>query len=391
MNLWTISLNADPRYSVYGMHGGGQGKFVRTVHQELPRHEWNVTTITSSAGSDGYTQDYNCLENIIDLETPDIPHWSLADIHREKRVVNQLRNTALQKRKQDRPDLILCCHVSSWPAAKALKIAFNVPITSTLCSMGYEKEQGFSSNEQNRISAEKEMITTSDKVFATTQSERDILKKHYQAEAESIIDIPRPIDTNLFSPGESQNTPSVLFVGRPTHQKGLDVFIDALALIDPNKRPIATVVGCSRKLFSEIYPEQAQSINRNNIYIRFIGSASNTEMPTILRAHTILAAPSRYETYGNIAVEAMACGIPVVASNTGGLKVHVSQSGAGVTFNDNSPLKLSLALDTLLSRPSYAAELGRLGRDYAKHHDVSSISALISTTLKKVGGIRYEK
>lgn len=383
MELWTVSVNADPRYSVYGAHGGGQGKFVRTIATDMVNLGWNVTTITSSSGAADSVQHHDDIPNLIDLENPSTPHISDREIRYSDSLFQKLDKLIESK---PPPAAILCCHALSWPLVSHIHKRTAAPIISSLCSSGREKEEGLGKVDVARRRFENELINKSEILIASSESESTILKQDYQAPVDKIIEIPRPIDVEKFSPSSSMSPPfSVLFVGRPTRQKGLDTFLEAIAHINECDVPV-TIVGCSIKDINEDSILCRYMKNIDIAKITIIPSIDHIKMPSVIRAHSVVVIPSRYETYGNIAVEAMACGIPIIATNVGALRTHINNSKAGYLVEPDSPQDLAHAITKLRSRPNEQKRMGSLGRAYAQKADkrmiIQSLSQAINHKLE---------
>jgi glycosyltransferase involved in cell wall biosynthesis len=118
----------------------------------------------------------------------------------------------------------------------------------------------------------------------------------------------------------------LIFVGRPSIEKGLEDLLNALEILKDYKWSL-TIVG-------EIHPSidlsyySRRSINK----IINIGPVQNTQIPSLLNRNQILIVPSHYENFGQIIIEAMACGKAIIASRTGGIKDIIIHKENGLFF-----------------------------------------------------------
>jgi Glycosyltransferase len=138
--------------------------------------------------------------------------------------------------------------------------------------------------------------------------------------AKRVYVIPYGIDVNMFKPAE-QNTRleafKILFVGRLTYQKGVDILCEAIKLLSYRtcfKRMSFTIIG-SGSMESFVRTLTAKLSN-----VSFLGYLQRDLLPDIYRSHHILVMPSRWETLGLTAIEAQACGLPVIGTKVPGLK-----------------------------------------------------------------------
>ena len=382
MDLWTVSINADPRYSIYGDHGGGQGKFVRTVAEEMPSNGWNVTTITSSSGAGKCIPHHNDIANLVDLEHPTTSHISSRIAEYPGCLIPKV-DELIETRPP--PLAILCCHALSWPLARHIHERTSAPIISSLCSSGQEKEEGLGEIDISRRYLEKELIHKSTMLLASSISEHSILIDRYNTAPEKIVIIPRPVDTNTFCPGPEPIQFKILFAGRPTRQKGIDIFLKAISLLDEQHIPI-TIVGCTREDIVDVLVSSRLKRKINIENITLLSTVGHVNMPNVIREHSVVVVPSRYETYGNIAVEAMACGVPVVATNVGALREHINNSSAGYLVDPESPDNLANAIIRLIKKPNKRKKMGSLGRAYAmKANKNTTINRLSGAIITKLG------
>lgn len=203
-----------------------------------------------------------------------------------------------------------------------------------------------------------------DQLTCSSNSLAQLVSAQYQIERSKIIIVPNPVDTERFFPlsnGDAQK-PTVLFSGRLEVGKGVVALVEAVPEIVrafPHARFVfvgADKNGMQRKL--------TESLERAGVaqHVEFAGHVTFEKIVSYYQSGTVCVVPSHYESFGNVALEAMACGKPVVASNTGGLTEIVRDGETGLLVPPQDPAALANAIKTVLANPPQAAVWGENGR-----------------------------
>jgi glycosyltransferase involved in cell wall biosynthesis len=171
------------------------------------------------------------------------------------------------------------------------------------------------------------------------------------------------VDPQVFSPNHSYNSfPVILFVGRLSPRKGLEVLLDALDYLTV---PVAVQIvgGAADKEYERRVCDRIQQLTTRGLHIRLCGPLSGSELVGAYRNASIFVCPSLIEPFGIVAVEAMSCGIPVVASRVDGLLDIVEDGINGLFFEPGNAQELASCIELLLKDENYRKKLGRNARE----------------------------
>lgn len=178
--------------------------------------------------------------------------------------------------------------------------------------------------------------------------------RHAQAEfpVERLI-IYGGVDTGRFTPGHGSKRSMVLFVGRLMPHKGIDILIDALS-----GEAELEIVG---QADDQRYLEQLKTLARGK-RVTFNPPISDTELIAKYRQARLTAIPSTADGGYTTALESMACGTPVVASNVGSLPELVADGQTGLIVPPHDPVALRAKISLLVGDTRLADEMGKAGR-----------------------------
>jgi len=297
-------------------------------------------------------------------------------------------------------DLIHSHYWMSGVAALDLRTAWNVPIVHMFHTLGLMKNRVAQSpaemEGEYRIGGERKVLQGADCIVAPTQAEVAQLQWLYQVDTRRVIVIPPGVDLCRFypiPPDEAKEVIGVtcadhmlLFVGRIEPLKGLDVLLDALAIL--RRRNVferysfcLTVIGGDPEADPEamsIEMARVQALCREHgllDMVTFLGKRSQDTLPYYYSAAEAVVMPSHYESFGMVALEAMACGTPVVASQVGGLAFLVQDGVNGFTVPSGDPQALADRLAVLISDADLRHQIGEQAAAIAKGYGWEKIAA----------------
>jgi D-inositol-3-phosphate glycosyltransferase len=259
----------------------------------------------------------------------------------------------------------------SGAAAHHLKHLLDVPLVATFHTLARVKaEAGVDDDPEHRTLVEQQVIACADLMLASTDDERAQLASLYDADPDRIEVVPPGVDHRVFSPGDRDaarqrrgiQAPRVLlFVGRIQPLKGADLAIRSLAALDDPKVALVVVGGPSGVDGDHELRRVHDLANELGVanQIRWVPPQRHDRLADFYRAADVCIVPSHSESFGLVALEAAACGTPVVAAAVGGLRSLVNHEHTGYLVDGREPAAYAALVQGLLDDEMLAGELGR--------------------------------
>jgi len=282
------------------------------------------------------------------------------------------------------PDVIHANYWLSGVAGHVLKHRLELPLVSTFHTLARVKAEEAAEEHDLRARFEAEVIGCSDVILASSGDEAAQLERLYGAVPERIEVVAPGVDHTLFSPGDKRvarlelglgDEPVLLFAGRIQPLKGADVAIRALAALGPGRigeRPSDRAGPGSRAILLLVggpsgVDGAAELARLHHLVadlglderVRFVPPQPHGRLATFYRAADACLVPSRSESFGLVALEAAACGTPVVASAVGGLSTLVAHGVSGYLVEGRTPETYAAYVARLLEDPAMAAGMSR--------------------------------
>ena len=371
-----LSVHTCPLALLGGKKTGGMNVYVRDFCRELARQGVQVDIFTRSQDDCQPMIKHDLGHGGRVIHIPAGPECPLPVPEIEK-YLNVFTKGVLDlaKRENLHYDLIYSHYWLSGLVAEKLRSAWqSVPILHMFHTLGHMKNQ-IAQNEReraplSRLKGEKRVVQTADRLIAATPAEVTQLVEFYGAD-ENKIDIVSPgVDLERFSSisedraktaiGMPTDYKNILFAGRIEPLKGIDTLLEAINIARAQQphvmsKTCVTIIG-GDPAADELDEEMARlqticsSLGLHDL-VTFAGAKDQTALPYYYAASEMIVMPSTYESFGLVALEAMAMGKPVIASEVGGLAhlVQHGETGFHVPVRDAQALA-SRILDLLLDK-----------------------------------------
>jgi len=266
-------------------------------------------------------------------------------------------------------------HANYWISGAVghrLKHALDRPLVATFHTLARVKaEAGFDDEPAHRARLEHEVVDCADLMLASTAEERLQLAELYGAEPTRVEIVPPGVDHSVFRPSADDGAalraqlglddrPLALFVGRIQPLKGADVALRALAAFEDRRSTLLVVGGPSGPAGAAEAARLQGLVAELDLAerVRFLPPQPHDALADFYRAADVCVVPSRSESFGLVALEAAACGTPVVAAAVGGLRSLVDDGVTGFLVDGHDPAAFAQRVSELLEQPLLAAEMG---------------------------------
>jgi D-inositol-3-phosphate glycosyltransferase len=290
-------------------------------------------------------------------------------------------------------------HANYWLSGVSghrIKHELELPLVTTFHTLARVKAETGDSEPERRIQAESDVIKCSEVITANSVAEAHQLQRLYGAPAERIEIVTPGVEHALFSPGDQQGArralglgrgPVLMFVGRIQPLKGVDVAVQAFAALDRPDATLLIVGGASGNEGATEVERITALMDRLGVrqQVRLVDPQPHHRLGTYYRAADVVLAPSRSESFGLVALEAAACGTPVVASAVGGLRTLVDHGHSGFLVEGRDPKVYASFVDEVLSNPLLAAEMAMNGAERARSYTWGSMADRLMGIYSRLG------
>ena len=391
-----ISLHTSPLATPGVGDAGGLNVYVAEVARRLGERGLKVDVFTRTESS----------------PTPDI-----VELNEHVRVINLKAGPPEPVAKESLPGLVHAfgsqldaampgydlIHSHYWLSGMAgvqLRARHGIPLVHTMHTMARVKNAARANEHlvepDDRERGEATIVAAADALTANTSDEAAELQQHYGARAEQIVIVPPGVDLHTFHPcdqpksraqfGVAQDAQVILFVGRIQPLKAPDTLIRAVAELarrDPRRRGRLRLIIIGSPsgpdaAWSLTLPPLATELGVADL-VEFRPHSERGELFRWYCASDVVGVPSFNESFGLVALEAQACGRPVVATDVGGLRHAVSDQQTGLLVAGHETEGWADALAAVLDQPD---EMVRLGANAAAHASRFSWDNTAAATLR---------
>jgi D-inositol-3-phosphate glycosyltransferase len=389
-----LSVHTCPLATLGGKETGGMNVYVRDLSRELSRRGISVDVYTRSQNPTMPRVSTKLAERgrVIHVKAgPEHPY-------NKNKVYDHLDEFVRGVKAQVNADkiaydIIYSHYWLSGIAAASLRRIWDIPMVQmfhTLAEMKNRVAQTPAERETDqRLNCEGEIMKFADRLVAATPLEKNQMTWLYGASSDKISTVPPGVDLDRFKPldkhdarryiGIPPKDHPILFVGRIQPLKGIDVLMQALALV--KQREPATIehlcvpiIGGDPSPDSEVEKTELDRLETLRAelgigdLVTFLGAKDQDTLVYYYSAAEMVVMPSHYESFGMVALEAMACGTPIIASDVGGLSFSIEDGFNGYLVPGRDPQALADKIIMLLKYPVLREQFSEQARTWVTRY-----------------------
>ncbi len=363
-----LSLHTSPLVQPGQGDGGGMNVYVRELVAALAQLGVEVCVYTRTWRR-GLAREVVVEPGFrvvhVDAGSPDLPKEALGGTVEAftDAVVDHVRG-------HFRADVLHANYWLSGLAGHRIKHTLDLPLVTTFHTLARVKAEGGDPEPEHRMAGEAEVIGCTDAICVSCDQEERQFRRLY-GDPPGRVEIVAPgVEHALFGPGSrsgarraigvAPDRPLVVFAGRIQPLKGADVAVRMLGSLERSDAQLLIVGGASGNDGDAEVARVHRLVSALGLddRVRFDPPQPHHLLAGYYRAADVVVVPSRSESFGLVALEAAACGTPVVAADVGGLRTLVDDGRTGFLIPTRDPAAYAWAVDRLLAQPQLAAELG---------------------------------
>ena len=372
MRIAMISYHTCPLASIEGKETGGMNIYVLELSRALAKKGHTVDVYTRSHETDD-ALIMRPAPNFRVMHLPAGPQSPLSKRYIRRYIPAFAKEyEAFVKSQKIRYDVIHAHYYQSGSAAqkimKGQRTAFVMSFHTLALMKNLVARDTRERESQLRIDAEFRLMRAADTVIASSESDKQYLQYLYDVPDGKINIILPGIDPSLFHPMNKhvarrhihadKEHKIVLFVGRVEPLKGIDTILYAMKIIkkrNPKQIVCLWIVGGDVSERAN-WPKTLQELKRLRktlgfpaSCVHFVGQKPQKELPYYYSAADVVVMPSHYESFGLAALEAMACGTPVITTNVAGISGTIDRTYQSLVTTVNNPLLLASQMQKMLT------------------------------------------
>ncbi len=321
MNILQLSFHASPFSEIGKNDGGGMSVYVQQISKHLSEKH-NVTVVTGEKADSFKNKNLEFIS--LDIFEPEL-NVEDKEIH-----LQEFKNKLEEFLELKRFEVIHAHYWLSGLVAKEISSELNIPFIFTSHSLGvfldgYNKE---------RVDCEKIVMTSSNLVTTSSVFETMLIGDTYKIDENKIKKIIPGVDKKIFIPDSSVEKENIILsIGRIQKQKGQIQTLEFLNNFKKIEKDFKCyfIGGPSGKNGNEYLNELKQSVEEFNLntYVEFLDNLPQTEIIDLFKKAKLLIHTSQFETFGLVAIEANAMGVPVLTTNNGSLMEIIENNKNG--------------------------------------------------------------
>lgn len=369
-----ISFHTCPLASEEGKETGGMNVYVLELSRQLAANGYVVDIFTRSQDKKN-KKIVSLSPNLRVIHIPAGPEKTIAKKNLQEYLPEFATHVCDFMKEENLVYDIVHCHyyLSGLAGIEINKILPQaLPMVMTFHTLALMKNlvarDEMEKEEKERIDAEFLLIHHAQKIIAPSSSDQEYLTYLYNTPKEKVVVITPGVDTTVFTPMDqtkakiyvqaNTNEKIILFVGRIEPLKGIDVLMYAMKIVrekNPSLLFSLWIVGGDVSQKKHLWSKELQKLEKlrqllqMKTIVHFVGQQPQSKLPFYYNAADVVVMPSHYESFGMAALEAMACGVPVITTNVSGIASLLDETHDSLITSVNNPLLLASQIEALLT------------------------------------------
>ncbi len=382
--LAMLSVHTSPLDQPGMGDAGGMNVYILELARRLAARDIEVEVFTRATSSE-QPPVMEAEPGVVVRHIPAGPYEGLSKADLPAQLCTFVREV-LRTEAEHAPGRYDLVHSHYWLSGQVGAVAsdrWGVPLVHTMHTMGKVKNAALAAGDAaeplSRLIGEEQVVDAADRLIANTSAEATQLVEEYGADPDRVDVVHPGVDLDVFVPGRLRarghlglpaDAHVLLFAGRIQPLKAPDVLLHAAAVLarDPGLRRqlvVAVVGGPSGSGMADPHALVALAADLGiSDIVRFVPPVNQRELARWYAAASVVCVPSYSESFGLVALEAAACGTPVVAAAVGGLQTAVRHGRTGLLVDGHEPDRWALELAGLLATP---ARLHAMGERAVRH------------------------
>ncbi|MHB9033556.1 MAG: glycosyltransferase [Anaerolineae bacterium] len=405
-----LSVHTSPLAALGGKETGGMNVYIREVCRALARQGWLIDIYTRAQDDGPQVVDGQPAPGCRTINIQAGPRGPM-DRREVFSVLPEFTRNLLAFSRENRLEYALI-HSHYWLSgwvANELRQEWSIPVIQMFHTLGKMKDATAQNSAQrearNRSRIEQHIMEVVDRIVAATPLDRLQMLNNYKVKEAKIAVIPCGVNLDLFHPiprqqaraevGVPQDKRLLVFVGRLDPVKGLKYLLQALCELDKSEPAIVqnlclAIIGGDRESHLQALNEdvdcisQLKDVGLENMVL-FYGPQAQERLPAYYSAAEICVMPSLYESFGMVALEAMACGTPVIASRVGGLTFTVRDGETGFLVPERNPKALAEKISLILQDYCLHQRLGHRAIQVAQGYSWDTVAEQLEELYGELG------